>query len=62
VTTSFTADAARALGGPDWLVARRLAAAERVADLSWPTPTEELWRYSRIGELDLELYLPFTDD
>jgi Fe-S cluster assembly protein SufD len=62
VTTSFTVDAARALGGPDWLVARRLAAAERIAGLTWPTPTEELWRYSRIGELDLERYRPFSED
>jgi Fe-S cluster assembly protein SufD len=62
VTTSFTTDAARALGGPDWLVARRVAAAERVADLSWPTPAEELWRYSRIDELDLARYRPFTEE
>jgi Fe-S cluster assembly protein SufD len=62
VTTSFTVDAARALGGPDWLVARRVAAAERVADLAWPTAAEELWRYSRIGELDLARYRPFTED
>ena len=41
--SEFTTDAARALGGPDWLVARRLAAAERLADLAWPTPGEEIW-------------------
>ncbi len=62
MTTSFNVDAARALGGPDWLVARRVAAAERVADLVWPTPAEELWRYSRIGELDLARYRPFTEE
>jgi Fe-S cluster assembly protein SufD len=62
VTTSFTPDAARALGGPDWLVARRLAATERLPDLSWPTAAEELWRYSRIGELDLDRYRPFSED
>jgi len=59
--TAFTADASRALGGPDWLVARRLAATERLADLTWPTPGEEIWRYSRIGELDLDRYRPFTE-
>ena len=32
MTAAFTVDAARALGGPDWLVARRVAAAERLAD------------------------------
>ncbi len=60
--SEFTPDAARALGGPDWLVTRRLAAAERVPELVWPTPTEELWRYSRIGELDLDRYRPFSED
>src|SRR5881394_4065838 len=30
MTLAFTADAARALGGPDWLVQRRLAAAEEL--------------------------------
>jgi Fe-S cluster assembly protein SufD len=57
----FTPDAARALGGPDWLVARRLAAVERLAGITWPTPGEEIWRYSRIGELDLDRYRPFTE-
>ena len=47
-------DAARALGGPDWLVARRVAAAEQLDGLTWPTPSEEIWRYSRIDELDLD--------
>src|SRR6185295_2766433 len=54
------ADAARALGGSDWLVQRRLAAAEQLAGLTWPTPSEEIWRYSPIDELDLERYRPFA--
>lgn len=58
MTTSFTADAARALPGPDWLVARRLAAAERLALVSWPSSHEEIWRYSRIDDLDLDRYRP----
>jgi Fe-S cluster assembly protein SufD len=62
MTEHFTVDAARALGGPEWLVARRVAAAERVRELTWPTPAEELWRYSRIGELDLARYRPFSED
>jgi Fe-S cluster assembly protein SufD len=61
MTDTFTADAARALGGPDWLVERRVAAAERLATLSWPNPEEEIWRYSRIGELDLARYRPFEE-
>lgn len=58
ITTSFTTDVARSLGGPDWLVARRLHAAERLATMAWPTPDEEIWRYSRIDELDLDRYRP----
>jgi Fe-S cluster assembly protein SufD len=61
MTDVFTVDAARALGGPDWLVARRVEAAERLASISWPTPDEEIWRYSRIGELDLARYRPFEE-
>jgi len=40
VTHAFTPDAAAALGGPDWLTARRVAAAERLADVAWPTDAE----------------------
>ena len=32
----------------------RVAAAERAAAMPWPTAAEEIWRYSRIGDLDLE--------
>jgi Fe-S cluster assembly protein SufD len=60
MTAAFTADAARALGGPEWLVRRRSAAAERLAELTWPTPSEEIWRYSRIDQLDLARYRPFA--
>jgi Fe-S cluster assembly protein SufD len=54
----FTPDAARSLPGPDWLAERRAAAAERLPDVEWPTASEEIWRYSRIGELDLSRYRP----
>jgi len=60
VTSAFTPDAARALGGPDWLVNRRVAAAEQLTDIVWPTPAEEIWRYSRINELDLDKYRPMS--
>lgn len=59
---AFTPDAARAVGGPDWLTARRLAAAERLDGLAWPSDVEEVWRYSRINELDLGRFRPFTAD
>src|SRR5215217_4957963 len=60
--TAFTPEAARALGGPDWLVERRLAAAEQLDGITWPTPSEEVWRYSRIDELDLDRFRPPSRD
>jgi len=60
--TAFTPEAARALGGPDWLVERRLAAAEQLDGITWPTPSEEVWRYSRIDELDLDRFRPPSHD
>jgi Fe-S cluster assembly protein SufD len=59
---AFTVDAARALPGPEWLVARRLAAAEQLASVTWPTPDQEIWRYSRIDELDLERFRPVPSE
>jgi Fe-S cluster assembly protein SufD len=62
LTRYFTVDAARALGGPDWLVDRRVAAAEQLQSVTWPTPADEIWRYSRIDELDLDAYRPLSAD
>jgi len=62
MTTNFTTDAARALGGPEWLRERRTAAAERLDEVTWPTPAEEIWRYSRVDELDLDRYRPCSAD
>ncbi|HEY3723508.1 MAG TPA: Fe-S cluster assembly protein SufD [Acidimicrobiia bacterium] len=59
-STRFTPDAAAALGGPDWLVDRRRRAATQLTDLTWPSASEEIWRYSRIGDFDLERYRPLT--
>ena len=36
----------------------RAAAAERAAAMAMPTAADEVWRYSRIGELDLEAFRP----
>jgi Fe-S cluster assembly protein SufD len=52
----FSADVAAALPGPEWLRLRRLAAADRALATVAPTEAEEIWRYSRIGELDLDRY------
>ncbi|MBK5221322.1 MAG: SufD family Fe-S cluster assembly protein [Acidimicrobiia bacterium] len=49
-------DRAAALGGPDWLQQRRVAAAERAAASSLPSTDEEVWRYSRIADLDLSRF------
>jgi Fe-S cluster assembly protein SufD len=58
MTEAFSTDAAGALPGPGWLVARRRSAADRFRDADLPTPDEEVWRYSRIGELDLSQFAP----
>jgi Fe-S cluster assembly protein SufD len=60
--TAFTPEAARALGGPDWLVERRLAAVEQLDGVTWPTDADEIWRYSRIDELDLDRFRPPSRD
>jgi Fe-S cluster assembly protein SufD len=59
---SFAPDSARALPGPAWLVERRTAAAERAAHQSLPSTDEEIWRYSRIAELDLDAFTPTSSD
>ncbi len=51
-------DAARALDGPPWLKARREEAASRLAAASLPTGEEEIWRYGRVGDLDLTAFVP----
>lgn len=55
---AFTPEAVGELNGP-WQ-AERLAAAERFAAATLPTPDEEIWRYSRIAELDLDRFAPGT--
>ncbi len=58
--TDFSPDAARALPGPSWLVDRRVAAATAWAATPIPDAAAEEWRYSPIGELDLDRYAPPT--
>src|SRR5436190_24165064 len=52
----FTPEEAAGLPGPEWMRERRVAAAERFVDSGLPTEAEEIWRYSRISELDLDAY------
>lgn len=60
MSTAFSIDTAAALAGPQWLVDRRRAAAERFAASELPTAQEEVWRYSRVGDLDLARFRPST--
>jgi Fe-S cluster assembly protein SufD len=55
---STIADAVRLPEGPGWLQGRRAAAHERFEAAALPSPEAEVWRYSRIGELDLDRYVP----
>ena len=59
--STLTPDQAAALAGPDWLRQRRVAAAERFASAELPTTDEEVWRYSRVGDLDLDRFHLGTD-
>jgi Fe-S cluster assembly protein SufD len=59
ILSNFIADALAANGsGPDWLRARRSAAAKAFADAELPTPEDEIWKYSRIDELELDQFEP----
>ncbi|MEY2567061.1 MAG: Fe-S cluster assembly protein SufD [Actinomycetota bacterium] len=53
---ALTADDSHALTGPDWLRTRRAQAFERFAATPLPTEAEEVWRYSRIAELELDRF------
>jgi Fe-S cluster assembly protein SufD len=54
--SAFTSDAVRALAAADQ--SDRLAAVERALAMPMPTAEQEVWRYSRIGDLDLEVFRP----
>ncbi|NND73690.1 MAG: Fe-S cluster assembly protein SufD [Ilumatobacter sp.] len=56
--STFTPDAVRELGG-GWSEFR-LAALDRFAAAPLPTPDEEIWRYSRIDQLELDRFVPAT--
>ena len=54
----LTAEDSAALPGPDWLRAGRAEALARFGATPLPTESEEVWRYSRIAELDLDRFGP----
>jgi Fe-S cluster assembly protein SufD len=53
MSTSLT-EAALELGGPEWLRERRAEAVAAFSAVEMPTTDQELWRYSRIDDLDLD--------
>lgn len=57
----FSPAAAAGLGGPQWLIDRRTAAAEAFASTARPDVSAEEWRYSRIGDLELDAFAPATE-
>ena len=54
---AFTADVAAGLPGPDWLAGIRRTVIDGMDAVDLPDTNEEVWRYSRIGELDLGRYI-----
>jgi Fe-S cluster assembly protein SufD len=57
---NFTPDAASQLQGPDWLVERRRSAAAYAREVGLPSTDEEVWRYSRISDLELDRFSPMV--
>jgi Fe-S cluster assembly protein SufD len=55
--SELTADAVKNLGGPQWLVQARLDAFQRFSAAALPTQAEEIWRYSRVEDLDLDAFV-----
>ena len=53
ILSTFSPETAGALDGPPWLRRRRTAAAEAFASAPLPTEKDEVWRYSRIDNIDL---------
>ena len=58
MSIAFSPTAARSLGGPDWRVIRRTAAADAFAATERPNDAAEEWRYSLLGQFALERYAP----
>ena len=52
----FSVGDAASLPGADWLRRRRMTAAEALGTAELPSATEEVWRYSPVGEIDLSDY------
>lgn len=58
LTSKFNAGAVAALPGSDWLRQSRLASWSKFSGSELPKEAEEIWRYSRIDDLELDRYAP----
>jgi Fe-S cluster assembly protein SufD len=58
ILSTFTTDIAATVPGQPWLQRRRVAAAEAFGSAILPTEKDEVWRYSRIDELELDRFRP----
>ena len=54
-------DAPLAPDAPDWFVDRRRTIAERVGEPTLPSTDEEVWRYSRVADIDLDDWAPVAE-
>lgn len=55
---NFSASYSSTLEGPPWLRALRERAVRRLDSTQFPDTSSELWRYSRVGDIDLSRYRP----
>ena len=58
VLTDFDAGLVAAIPGPAWLRNSRLSAWEQFSAAGLPSASEEVWRYSRVDDLELDRYRP----
>ena len=49
------------VASPEWLERRRSETADRVGTPTLPSTDEEVWRYSRVGDLDLDQWEPVPE-
>lgn len=57
---AFNPSVSAALPGPAWLVGLRREVVDAIGDVAPPSTDEEVWRYSRIGDLDLDRFQPLA--
>lgn len=55
---NFSPALSSALEGPEWLRSLRRDAAASLDSTPFPDKTSELWRYSRVADIDLDRYKP----